>query len=77
MVANDFFFSFLFREMKTSVVMVLEMMMQITLMRDVCVMLAKVKSLFTGLVVLSDFLILVYLGQLAFENEDLVIEMDS
>lgn len=63
--------------MKTSVVMVLEMMMQITLMRDVCVMLAKVKSLFTGLVVLSDFLILVYLGQLAFENEDLVIEMDS
>lgn len=55
MVANDFFFSFLFREMKTSVVMVLEMMMQITLMRDVCVMLAKVKSLFTGLVVLSDF----------------------
>lgn len=77
MVANGFFFSFLFREMKTSVVMVLEMMMQITLMRDVCVMLAKVKSLFTGLVVLSDFLILVYLGQLAFENEDLVIEMDS
>lgn len=55
MVANGFFFSFLFREMKTSVVMVLEMMMQITLMRDVCVMLAKVKSLFTGLVVLSDF----------------------
>lgn len=41
--------------METSEVVVLEMMMQITLMLDMCVMLAKVKRLFTGLVVLSDF----------------------
>lgn len=33
---NEIFSSFLFREMETSEVVVLEMMMQITLMLDMC-----------------------------------------